>query len=315
MDSTETFFTKLKEIRESKEISLKEIAESTKINTKFLEAIESGDFDSLPTVYMRLFIRSYCEFIEVDPKKVLDDYEIFTVGSIKDKSINIPEKNTFDDIIDEDNIDVGQIPKSKIIKIVITLIIIISFFWFVSSITNNSNDIQAEDSDMGQNIDMPVEQIVDDDTDDDRIAEVTQKTIPELIQEQSQSQSPPPSNLEPYHKNNLIKVFSTELDLDEDTDLTLSIETLKKTKLNISSEDHTESYNKNVDANTFIEFPFKKNIFFDLENASDVKCSISGVSIDSHLNNDGEYLIRGSYEPETDKERSKLFISFFKKKS
>ena len=208
MDSTETFFTKLKEIRESKEISIKEIAESTKINTKFLEAIESGNFDSLPTVYMRLFIRSYCEFLEIDPKKVLDDYEIFTVGSIKNKAIHIPEKNTFDDVIDEDNIDVAQIPKSKIIKIVITLIIIISFFWFVSSITNNSNDIQIDNNDISQNINAPIDEIIDNVAkDDDGKTELVQNTIPKLIQEKSQS---PASILEPYDPSNLIKVFSLE---------------------------------------------------------------------------------------------------------
>ena len=313
MDSTETFFTKLKQIRESKEISIKEIAESTKINTKFLDAIESGNFDSLPTVYMRLFIRSYCEFLDIDPKKVLDDYEIFTVGSIKDKSIHIPEKNTFDEIIDEDNIDVAQIPKSKIIKIAITLIIIISFFWFVSSITNNSNEIQDNnnDGDVSQNINIPIEQIVDDDSIDDiKKIEETQKSIPILIQEKNQS---PPPILEPYDSSNLIEVFSKEIPLSGE--LILSIETLKETKIDVSWNNYTESFKKTVAKNKFIDFPFEENIYFDIENASDVNCTLNDISINSYLSNDGEYLIRGSYEPETANKKSKLFIAFYKKKS
>ena len=227
MDSTETFFTKLKRIRESKDISIKEIAESTKVNTKFLSAIESGNFDVLPTVYMRLFIRSYCEFLDIDAKKVLDDYEIFTVGSVKDKSIHVPEtKNDFDDLLDENNIDVGQIPKSRIIKIAITLVIIISFFWLVSSITNNTDDIPTINN-SNQNSEIELGQIIDEGDKivdaEDEIQDIVQETIPALIQEQ-----PKTSNSEPYNIDNFIRQFSAELPLPGPPPFTLAIETLKK---------------------------------------------------------------------------------------
>ena len=56
MDNVDTFFAKLKSTRESKNISIHDIAESSKINPKFLVAIEEGNFNILPNVYMRLFI-------------------------------------------------------------------------------------------------------------------------------------------------------------------------------------------------------------------------------------------------------------------
>ena len=59
MSTTETFFSILKEHRESKGIQIDEISEYTKINPTYIEAIEEGNFDLLPNVYMRLFLRSY----------------------------------------------------------------------------------------------------------------------------------------------------------------------------------------------------------------------------------------------------------------
>ena len=66
MKNEELFFDVLKYHRESKEIEISEICDFTKINSKYIEAIESGDFNVLPTVYMRLFLRAYADFIGAD---------------------------------------------------------------------------------------------------------------------------------------------------------------------------------------------------------------------------------------------------------
>lgn len=51
--------------RGKKSLSLTDVSEKTKIRIKFLEAIERGDFVSLPgTLYARGFIRTYLELLE-----------------------------------------------------------------------------------------------------------------------------------------------------------------------------------------------------------------------------------------------------------
>ena len=42
------FYKELKDLRISKEISLEDLESKTKINIKYLNAIEQGDFDILP---------------------------------------------------------------------------------------------------------------------------------------------------------------------------------------------------------------------------------------------------------------------------
>lgn len=57
----------LKRVREEKGISLKTVAEETKIRVRYLQALEEGDYAALPgNVYARGFLRSYARFLGVE---------------------------------------------------------------------------------------------------------------------------------------------------------------------------------------------------------------------------------------------------------
>ena len=64
--------------RKSKEINLEEVANKIKINAKYLDAIEKGNFDILPDVYVRLFIRAYSNFLNLNSSDMLSLYEKHT---------------------------------------------------------------------------------------------------------------------------------------------------------------------------------------------------------------------------------------------
>ncbi|NOX16892.1 MAG: DUF4115 domain-containing protein [Chlorobi bacterium] len=66
----------LKAEREAKKITLKEISDSSRINIKFLEAIENGDFDVMEEVYIRAFLKTYAKYVGLNPEKVLTDFEL-----------------------------------------------------------------------------------------------------------------------------------------------------------------------------------------------------------------------------------------------
>lgn len=66
----------LKKTREEKNISLDEIQENTKIQRRYLEAIERGDFHMLPGhFYVRAFIKSYAEAVGLDADQLFEQYE------------------------------------------------------------------------------------------------------------------------------------------------------------------------------------------------------------------------------------------------
>lgn len=67
----------LREARETKGLTLAEVESDIRINSRFLEALENGDYAILPTpVHVRGFLRNYARFLGLDPKPLLDRYEV-----------------------------------------------------------------------------------------------------------------------------------------------------------------------------------------------------------------------------------------------
>jgi cytoskeleton protein RodZ len=70
----------LKRERELRGISLREIADSTRINLRFLQALEEDRLDVIPgAFFVRAILRSYAKSIGIDEHQVLNKYqEVYT---------------------------------------------------------------------------------------------------------------------------------------------------------------------------------------------------------------------------------------------
>ncbi len=76
----------LKKTREEKGISLKDVQDRTKIRTRYLEAIEKGEFQIVPgEVYLRGFLRSYAESIGLNGFEIVDEYKRLVAVSNEDE--------------------------------------------------------------------------------------------------------------------------------------------------------------------------------------------------------------------------------------
>lgn len=63
---------KFQEARLQKGLTLEEISQSTKIKVSFLEAIEKGEYEKLPSVtYAQGFVRNYARFLNMPEKETL----------------------------------------------------------------------------------------------------------------------------------------------------------------------------------------------------------------------------------------------------
>lgn|GEM_PF-845333 len=88
MKDRETLGEFLKRERESKSISLRELAKKTKVREQFLKAIEEDRFELLPSpVYIKGFLSAYAKSIGLAPRDVLLRYE----RSLKGEPIIAPE--------------------------------------------------------------------------------------------------------------------------------------------------------------------------------------------------------------------------------
>lgn len=69
------FGERLRQEREAREITLRQIADETKISLRYLQALEADDLKSLPgTVFNKGYVRTYAEFIGVDPNPLVAAY-------------------------------------------------------------------------------------------------------------------------------------------------------------------------------------------------------------------------------------------------
>jgi cytoskeletal protein RodZ len=64
--------TRLREVRQKKGLTLADVSQNTKIRTEFLEAIENGEYNKLPSAsYAQGFVRNYASFLGVPEKEAL----------------------------------------------------------------------------------------------------------------------------------------------------------------------------------------------------------------------------------------------------
>jgi cytoskeletal protein RodZ len=71
----QTIGERLEEARKRKGISVREAAETTKIRGDYLQKFEANTFEiDLPPLYIRGFLRSYSRYLELDPERIVNDY-------------------------------------------------------------------------------------------------------------------------------------------------------------------------------------------------------------------------------------------------
>jgi hypothetical protein len=86
-----SFGEELRREREIRGISLKEIADATKISKRFLEAIERNDHRTLPApVFTRGFVREYARYLGLNSEEMVNRYNYAAAGDDRiEKSIHL----------------------------------------------------------------------------------------------------------------------------------------------------------------------------------------------------------------------------------
>ncbi len=74
------FSKELKQAREKNGISLQQIAQKSRIDLKFIEALDRGDFGFLPELYVKAFIKQYARIVGLDENATIAKYEAAKQG-------------------------------------------------------------------------------------------------------------------------------------------------------------------------------------------------------------------------------------------
>src|SRR5437764_3712856 len=87
----------LRDLRQRRGVSLEEIARTTRVAQRYLEAIETEAFDTLPApVFIRGFIRAYCQALGEPPEEALAVYDGRETRAVPSAAHPVPPRATTD---------------------------------------------------------------------------------------------------------------------------------------------------------------------------------------------------------------------------
>ena len=288
MNDTKLFYNELKTKRESQNLTLEEISDFTKIDIKFLIAIEKGDFSCLPSVYMRLFLRSYCEYISVDTEQALNDFEFHTHGTTTEKKSFISPSNTDQtkNLTNEKELNLPQVPTTKIITVAITVFALALTFFFISRIDNNSDSQDNSNPQEDQN------DVINNDLEE--IPSFSKIPNKELLTN------------EVFKIKNIDR--SGEVNLTLDAPFNFRIEALTETKITVTNETNGKQKvtRKILPAGGVEVFEIESKVSFDFWSAQHIKCSLNGIDLTQYFSSEDK-LIRGWFATVNRKLSYRLF--------
>ncbi|RWZ60426.1 helix-turn-helix domain-containing protein [Halobacillus fulvus] len=180
--------SRLKEARESRGLSLEEVQSTTKIQKRYLQAIEGNDFNTLPgKFYTRAFIREYASAVGLDPEVIMEEHK--------------SELPTYED---EEIIQYSRVQKAKqqttrstsssgkgfnLFPSILTLIVIVGvifIFWMVWQGGNDGETDSAGQAESTNEISLPEgssedaeDASADENTEDDQAEEAPVEEEPE----------------------------------------------------------------------------------------------------------------------------------------
>lgn len=121
----ESIGARLKKIRLEKGLSLEEVQKQTKIHLNVLNAIEGDSISDLSPIYLRSFIKLYCNFLGVDPKDYLSEVKQASAvkPSVKQASVKAADSGKESSILKNVSQTLGTLGKNKANKKIIIYIL------------------------------------------------------------------------------------------------------------------------------------------------------------------------------------------------
>jgi len=87
--SSSDLFKKLQEIRKQKKLSLESIAEASRVQLKYLKALEEGNLTKVPEVYDKLFFRSYLKALGLPEEEYYEQFLVYRRSIRLDKTTTV----------------------------------------------------------------------------------------------------------------------------------------------------------------------------------------------------------------------------------
>ena len=142
---------KLKEARLAKDISLDSLQEKTKIQKRYLVAIEEGNFDILPgKFYTRAFIKEYATAVGINPDEIMTDHkEELPATEEENVQYSRIQRTRKESRSDKESRSSSIIPTVTVVLLIIAIIAVAIFFIRQSSSPSDGEPVEEENSNDG----------------------------------------------------------------------------------------------------------------------------------------------------------------------
>lgn len=122
----------LRRQREVREISLREIADISKISIRYLEALEQDRFEILPNpVFTRGFLREYARFVGLDPDEVVNYFLSLQTESREDAAEAAPSRPR----------NADRTPIVRVAVVVVPLLAVLAVvLWYLARAPDNNEE-------------------------------------------------------------------------------------------------------------------------------------------------------------------------------
>ena len=119
---------KLKKLRLEKGLSLEEAHKKTKIHLNILKAIEGDTITNLNPIYLKGFLKIYCNFLGVNPNEYISGYrEIKAENPVKDIVKETAQESRKTNVLRETAIKIGSFKAPKKLRTSAILILAVIF--------------------------------------------------------------------------------------------------------------------------------------------------------------------------------------------
>ncbi|GIO22032.1 helix-turn-helix domain-containing protein [Oceanobacillus sp. J11TS1] len=141
---------KLKEARLAKDISLDSLQEKTKIQKRYLVAIEEGKFEVLPgKFYTRAFIKEYASAVGINPDELVTDHKEELPSTEEEENVQYSriQRTRKESKADKESRSSSSIPMITVILLIIAIVAVAIFFMRESSSSNEGEPIEDNNAD------------------------------------------------------------------------------------------------------------------------------------------------------------------------
>ncbi|WP_373896072.1 helix-turn-helix domain-containing protein [Virgibacillus sp. CBA3643] len=277
---------RLKEARETKDISLDSLQETTKIQKRYLVAIEEGNFQILPgKFYARAFIKEYANAVGLNPNELLEEYkeEVPKTEDEHDAPYTRIQRTRKESNTEKSPAIFSLMPTIIVILLVIGIILAALFFYTQATSGGDESSPQEEQNDNEIIINNPDDNDQDnnEDAEEESTEEIegTEETESEEAEEEEQSEaefslveegagSPPESTFDLTNAGE---------------EITLTLESSGNTWLDVQNGDgeslHSAEFTED-DSPMEFDISDEERIYLSIGNAPDLTVTINGEELE-----------------------------------